>query len=219
MSCGDEVDVRGEMDEDRLRSIMVDAWLFRNLSVSEKHALEYRPVNDGEAPTIVEVEGDGDETRMPSVEVHVGCGDVCGVFAVIPWDGDMGCAPMANAQAIARAGRNMVDLVREVVKLRAMLARERVLCAAVWVDDGHKHVHQPTETGVVFPGWRHAQCIETAMLAYPDEDRITSDKQGFLTSHGRFVGRAEAFRIASTAGQLEGRHVHNHGRLCSEDLY
>lgn len=27
---------------------------------------------------------------------------------------------------------------------------EKILCAATWYDDGIPHVHQPTETGIVF---------------------------------------------------------------------
>jgi hypothetical protein len=122
MSCGDEVEVGGDLDEMRLRRIMVDAWLFRNLAVSEREALEYAVEGDGETPTLVLWDGDGGETRFGSAEIHVGCGDVCGIFAVVPYDGDMGCVPVANALAIARAGRNMIDLVREVMRLRAELA-------------------------------------------------------------------------------------------------
>lgn len=46
------------------------------------------------------------------------------------------------------------------------------------------------------------------------------DESGFLTSSGRFVGREEALRIASRAGQALIDHPGRHARqLFSEDLW
>ena len=41
---------------------------------------------------------------------------------------------------------------------------ERILCAAIWYNDGKKHVHQPIniETGFVICGRRHHNCIGIA---------------------------------------------------------
>lgn len=134
-----EVQVGGELTEQRLRAIMRRGWLFRNLCVSEAEALEYKDPHDpppgaptppwsefggdqhtdGETPTMVFYEGDGGETTHAYAEVHVGCGEICPVFATIPYDGDMGGVPTANAEAIMHAGRDLIDLVREVVRLRA----------------------------------------------------------------------------------------------------
>ena len=68
-------------------------------------------------------------------------------------------------------------------------------------------------------GWRHNHCIGTAVASGigTREDR-SGKNQGFLTSHGRFVDREEAFQIAQAAGQLTS-HIHFPGSLCSEDLY
>jgi hypothetical protein len=91
---------------------------------------------------------------------------------------------------------------------------ERILCAAIWVDDGQEHPHQPTNTrtGVVVCGHRHHNCIIVAALAFPGQpiDR----HQGFLTNTNRYVGREEAAVIAYAAAQTGRRTA-----LFSEDLY
>ncbi len=97
---------------------------------------------------------------------------------------------------------------------------ERILCAAIWVDDGESHPHQPVPTGVVFCGLRHNNCIGAAVATgFGDREQRSGKNQGFLTSTGRFVGRAEAFDIAGVADQLKGRRLHFPFELCSEDLY
>jgi hypothetical protein len=94
--------------------------------------------------------------------------------------------------------------------------REHVLCAALWVDDGTHHVHQPTSTGVVFCGWRHNAVIDQASVTgFGDREQRSGEHQGFLTSCGRFVDRVEAGRIAFEAGQTDEQKSY----LCSEDLY
>lgn len=42
--------------------------------------------------------------------------------------------------------------------------------------------------------------------------------QGFYTSHGRYVNRKDAYKIAMEAGQISGEYNEN-GILFSEDLY
>ena len=91
---------------------------------------------------------------------------------------------------------------------------ERILCAAIWLDDGHPHAHQPTKTGLVYGGHNHAAIIQQLPYCY---DRRRA-KQGFLTSANRYVDRAEAYVIAMAAGQIPS----NAGEPCdlySEDLY
>ncbi len=139
MSDHEEVRVGGPLDADRLRAIMVRGFLLRNLCVSADEAFTFRNPHDpkpgedvpwsdfehpgqhtdGETPTLVWDKGDGGETRLESHEVHVGCGESCGVLAVVPWDGDSGGVPTTDAIAIAHAGRDLIDLVREVVMLRS----------------------------------------------------------------------------------------------------
>lgn len=112
---------------------------------------------------------------------------------------------------------------------------ERILCAAVWVDDGVARVHQPTKTGIVFCGHRHPACLEQAAGYFRDEHppyghrwdelrREGKTHQGFLTSQNRYVDREEAFQIALVAGQLAPRLHPKAGtdknpELFSEDLY
>lgn len=96
---------------------------------------------------------------------------------------------------------------------------ERVICAAVWIDDGRAHDHQPTPTGFVLAGWRHHNCIALAQCLKEygavDEEQRAGRNQGFLTSTGRYVGREEGARIALAAGQIEAEKR----LLFSEDLY
>jgi hypothetical protein len=112
--------VGGELDEDRLRRIAVRAYDLRNMAVAEQDALE---PHDSETPTLVERydSDDGDRAQL-SFELHVGCGDTCGVLAVVPYDGNIGEAPREVAFAIAHAGRDLLDLIAEVRQLRARVA-------------------------------------------------------------------------------------------------
>lgn len=92
---------------------------------------------------------------------------------------------------------------------------ERILCAAIWYQDGQVHEQQPVETGYVACGHRHCN-IHTQ----PRADRLMPSVQGFLTSNGEFASRRVALRIARAAGQLEGRTKHPPmDQLLSEDLY
>lgn len=92
---------------------------------------------------------------------------------------------------------------------------ERILCAAIWYQDGIARSQQPVQTGWVACGLRHCN-IQTQ----PRPERVIPHESGFLTNHGRFVRRKAALRIARAAGQLEGREKHHPlDQLMSEDLY
>lgn len=95
---------------------------------------------------------------------------------------------------------------------------EKILCAAIWHNDGESYPHGPygISTGLVVCGFRHCDCIVVLATAIPNRNK-EKDFQGFLTSDNRFVSRKSAMRIAFTAGQLikETRSV----ELFSEDLY
>ena len=108
-------------------------------------------------------------------------------------------------------------LLDEISRLRSPPPWERILCAAIWVDDGKVHYHQPFNIvrGVVFCGWRHHNCIISARLAYPDLTFAVDRHQGFLTDLNRYVGREEAAGIALAAGQTSKVTTH----LFSEDVY
>ncbi len=106
---------------------------------------------------------------------------------------------------------------------------ERILCAAIWVDTGEA---EPTRmsyaypaTGLLFCGWRHADCFVT-LYAWsgrltPEvrqrngEEQLAGRHQGFLTSTGRFVDRVEGMALARAAGQTDS----DKSQLFSEDLY
>jgi len=100
--------------------------------------------------------------------------------------------------------------------------RERIVAAAVQIDG---------LTISLLPPARHAECLRlaAAMLGgaalVPDgtsiivEPRvITPDRQGFVTSRQRFVGREEGKEIARKAGQLLPTHSSSQ-HLFSEDLW
>lgn len=106
---------------------------------------------------------------------------------------------------------------------------ERILCAAIFVethtDEPPRRSYTYPQTGLVFSGWRHGDCF-TTLNAWADllsskqrrqigEDQIAGRNQGFLTSTGRYVDRAEAATIAYTAGQIPTPKQ----TLFSEDLY
>ena len=96
--------------------------------------------------------------------------------------------------------------------------QERILCAAIWFDNGKSYPQQPVSTGIVLCGYRHYiilnQIYEIIGIIYKSTYK---SKQGFLTSTGRFVDRIEAKQIAKAANQL----VREYGdaELYSEDLY
>lgn len=76
------------------------------------------------------------------------------------------------------------------------------------------HASVKTKCGMVLLGRSHADCFHQGnntgleLSSKPDD-------QGFFTSHGRFVSRAEGAGIAFSAGQtLDQKH-----HLFSEDLW
>jgi hypothetical protein len=73
-------------------------------------------------------------------------------------------------------------------------------------------------SGKIFTGHRHCDCFKKAFEA--GEKPPQHEIQGFMTTHGRFVTRKLAKKIATEAGQLEGREKHNpQDILMSEDIY
>jgi hypothetical protein len=95
----------------------------------------------------------------------------------------------------------------------------KVLCAAVWYDDGVIRIFQPTNItrGIVITGHRHHNCYQLLSEICPSRDYLKHDRQGFITSDFRFVNRQEAARLAFASQQIpswkEGMELH------SEDLY
>lgn len=106
---------------------------------------------------------------------------------------------------------------------------ERILCAAIWVDTGKadppRRSYNYPATGILFCGWRHADCflpLEAWARRLTAEERVAIGEeqlagrhQGFLTSLGRFVDREEGMTLARRAGQTSSGKT----GLFSEDLY
>jgi hypothetical protein len=106
---------------------------------------------------------------------------------------------------------------------------ERIICAAVWykdlngvVPDIPKESYLPrnVDSGIVFAGHRHHQCIYTKCTLTGLRDSESGESvQGFLTSMNRFVGREEALEIALRENQVIDLNNIRGSRLFSEDLY
>ena len=95
--------------------------------------------------------------------------------------------------------------------------QERIICSAIYFNDGIKRVHQPINIreGIVILGLRHCNCFAIAKEIFPNRECIGNEIQGFLTNSNRFVKRKQAGLIAYQAGQTKEKK----GELCSEDLY
>ena len=96
---------------------------------------------------------------------------------------------------------------------------ERILCAAIWYQDGKVYPAQPKniDSGYVWCGRRHHNIIILRQQLTGENTTRSTSVQGFITSKDRFVDRKEANKIAVKSGQiqpdLEG------DELVSEDLY
>jgi hypothetical protein len=95
------------------------------------------------------------------------------------------------------------------------MKQEFIICSAIWVEDGIKRLHQPSniESGIVVCGWRHFNCIALIKELYPE--KLPLHVQGFITSDGRFVDRIEGCNLAFLSGQVKQKDK----PLMSEDLY
>ena len=72
---------------------------------------------------------------------------------------------------------------------------EYILCAAISLPI------RDNEPPIIIGGYRHGDCFTTAInMGY--SNYISKNKQGFITSKGRFVDRKEAKIIAKKANQL-----------------
>jgi hypothetical protein len=105
--------------------------------------------------------------------------------------------------------------------LRSLL-KEKILCAAIWFDDGKKYNHQPKniESGLVLCGHRHGCIFQQigGLVAERQQLGIYEKEQGYLTNTNRFVDRVEALEIAKRENQLLDPKA-TLTQLYSEDLY
>lgn len=100
-----------------------------------------------------------------------------------------------------------IMIMKNALSVENQEKSERIICAAIWYNDGIKRSHLPRniDSGIVAAGWRHHNCFTILWTLYPDRDYISCDQktiQGFLTSKGNFVDRKEAFIIAKEQGQI-----------------
>lgn len=112
---------------------------------------------------------------------------------------------------------------------------ERILCAAIWINDKEVHEQQPEniEIGFVVCGRRHNNCYQTikdlkgSVNDYFKSLNLSDDEyrnhQGFITSYDRYVDRKEGWKIAIANDQVQyGREATENGEdtiLISENLY
>lgn len=108
--------------------------------------------------------------------------------------------------------------------------QERILCAAIWYDDGKQYCMQPIniKSGIVVSGHRHPHCKVILMSwLYPNwqtdtlQEQIKNqvnnkEVQGFLTSTNRFLTREEACKLWIEQGHKPQFQTDT---LFSEDLY
>lgn len=85
----------------------------------------------------------------------------------------------------------------------------RIEAAAIRLDNGCLFALAPPA--------RHHNVIQ-AIRAEGEEGDVSGDRQGFLTSTGKFVGRKPALRLAREAGQILRETAPAHG-LFSEDVW
>lgn len=82
---------------------------------------------------------------------------------------------------------------------------ERIICAAL------------SMKGIRILGVNHAACFNAVPISVRKE-YLKDARQGFVTSHDRFVDRGEAAIIAVHSGQLKGALINYAAGLTSEDL-
>ena len=103
---------------------------------------------------------------------------------------------------------------------------EYILCSAIWYKElplikGEVLIPKGmspynVDKGIVFCGWRHANCLyqKVAITGLPDS-KSGEHEQGFITSKNIFVTREEAAEIAFKAGQIDEPKKY----LFSEDVW
>lgn len=115
--------------------------------------------------------------------------------------------------------------------------KEYIACSAIHYDNGVNYSFMKVygiETGFVLAGLRHpfiASILPTNVYYEQEQDQsgviqaewnkdllVHNITQGFMTSHGRFVDRREAKRLAIEAGQVKESEVIGH-ELFSEDVF
>lgn len=125
----------------------------------------------------------------------------------------------------SRVIKKAIELIKEPERfdwshLNKIVTRQRILCAAIWYNDGFKWEYQPEniQTGFVVMGYRHGNCYSLLIDFLKLQNKKLDAKkvsEGFLTSLNYFVDRKLAAKIAYKSGQINERKT----ILYSEDLY
>ncbi len=122
-------------------------------------------------------------------------------------------------------------------------SKEYIICAAIWYKDGTEAprglIAQNIDTGVVIGQWRHGNIINIRstnplwnakrLAERKDEIPMRIEKyedtlqyydyvDGFLTSHGRFVDRWQAAKIAMDCGQITANHAIRSWERSNDDI-
>lgn len=103
--------------------------------------------------------------------------------------------------------------------------QEYIICAAIHWDDKQVYAHQASniQSGLCIAGWRHGNIIIICSKIFGNvAERIKADiqeTQGFLTSHNRFLNRAEAAKFILEIGQKDKLIYFGGLELDSSDLY
>jgi hypothetical protein len=103
---------------------------------------------------------------------------------------------------------------------------EKILCAAIHVDDDKEYIDAPIgiQFGFIVCGRRHSDCYQTIELLTGNTElgnTVGRERQGFVTSYNRYVGRKEAWTIAIKANQVVHgpTNTDEDSILISENLY
>jgi len=104
------------------------------------------------------------------------------------------------------------DAEHASIRARIEAPAELIVCAAVRYDGAIITFERPG---------RHGDCLN--WLAYHGISRTEARDHGFMTNHGRYVGRAEAGRIVLASGQgsprLDPPGINPNCHLFSEDMW
>lgn len=99
-------------------------------------------------------------------------------------------------------------------------SKEYIIASAIWYQNGKRYPFQSAygvSSGFVVCGFRHPMCLNLPLEKNFNDERICPSEQGFITSHGRFVGRKEAYIIAKECGQITFTETNR--SLFSEDVF
>lgn len=142
-----------------------------------------------------------------------------------------------DTHALLNSGRVVCARCRDKSEQMVRRDKERIICAAVWYPDDREYggssvvVHGdnnydpltgPRVRGLYVLGRRHGNAMATLMRLLGvnyDESIGKRIEQGFVTNHGRFLSRTEAYTAAQEYGQFVPDKTRRNLKLFSEDIY